>query len=146
MLVKYVYSWEEELGLAIVTIHENGMTFVGTAKCHEQDQDMKSEKVGTFIALNRAQIKHLTYIINKELKPQLKAIETMYNEMAQCKNFNPKSFEARRMRKKMYEIKDDIAELNEFKQFKITETAEYIKVKEDFYQKARKHRGLVKEG
>lgn len=146
MSVKYVYSWEEELGLAIVTIHENGMTFVGTAKCHEQDQDMKSEKVGTFIALNRAQIKHLTYIINKELKPQLKAIETMYNEMAQCKNFNPKSFEARRMRKKMYEIKDDIAELNEFKQFKITETAEYIKVKEDFYQKARKHRGLVKEG
>lgn len=146
MSVKYVYSWEEELGLAIVTIHENGMTFVGTAKCHEQDQDMKSEKVGTFIALNRAQIKHLTYIINKELKPQLKAIETMYNEMAQCKSFNPKSFEARRMRKKMYEIKDDIAELNEFKQFKITETAEYIKVKEDFYQKARKHRGLVKEG
>ena len=146
MSVKYVYSWEEELGLAIVTIHENGMTFVGTAKCHEQDQDMKSEKVGTFIALNRAQIKHLTYIINKELKPQLKAIETMYNEMTQCKNFNPKSFEARRMRKKMYEIKDDIAELNEFKQFKINETAEYIKVKEDFYQKARKHRGLVKEG
>ena len=146
MSVKYVYSWEEELGLAIVTIHENGMTFVGTAKCHEQDQDMKSEKVGTFIALNRAQIKHLTYIINKELKPQLKAIGTMYNEMAQCKNFNPKSFEARRMRKKMYEIKDDIAELNEFKQFKINETAEYIKVKEDFYQKTRKHRGLVKEG
>jgi len=145
MSVKYVYSWEEELGLAIVTIHENGMTFVGTAKCHEQDQDMKSEKVGTFIALNRAQIKHLTYIINKELKPQLKAIGTMYNEMAQCKNFNPKSFEARRMRKKMYEIKDDIAELNEFKQFKINETAEYIKVKEDFYQKTRKHRGLVKE-
>ena len=66
--------------------------------------------------------------------------------MTQCKNFNPKSFEARRMRKKMYEIKDDIAELNEFKQFKINETAEYIKVKEDFYQKARKHRGLVKEG
>jgi hypothetical protein len=66
--------------------------------------------------------------------------------MAQCKKFNPKSFEARRMRKKIYEIKSDIAELDEFKKFKLQETAEYIKLKEEFYQKARKHRGLVKEG
>ena len=146
MSVKYVYSWEEELGLAIVTIHENGMTFVGTAKCHEQDQDMKSEKVGTFIALNRAQIKHLTYIINKELKPQLKAIESLYNEMTQCKKFNPKSFEARRIRKKMHEIKADIAELDDFRKFKLQETSEYINLKEEFYQKTRKNRGLVKEG
>ena len=146
MSVKYVYSWDEELGLAIVTIYENGMTFVGTAKCHEQDEDMKSQKVGTFIALNRAQVKHLTYIINKELKPQLKAIESMYNEMAQCKKFNPSSFEARRIRKKMHEIRADITELDEFKKFKLQETAEYIKLKEEFYQKTRKHRGLVKEG
>ena len=66
--------------------------------------------------------------------------------MTQCKKFNPKSFEARRMRKKMHEIKADITELNEFKNFKLQEVAEYIKLKEEFYQKARKHRGLVKEG
>jgi hypothetical protein len=66
--------------------------------------------------------------------------------MTQCKKFNSKSFEARRMRKKMHEIKSDIAELNEFKNFKLQETAEYIKLKEEFYQKARKHRGLVKGG
>lgn len=53
---KIYRDYDKEKGLAIVIIEDKFGTSIGRARAHEDDQDLKSEKTGLFIAESKARI------------------------------------------------------------------------------------------
>ena len=90
---KFIYG--EEKGMSICKLETKYGLFVGKAKCHPDDFDMKSEKVGCEIAYSRAAIKSLKYERECIIKPSLKSLKQLYYSMKHSKKFNPKSYEAK---------------------------------------------------
>ena len=64
-------TYEYNEGSAKCIINYNGFDFIGLAKCHPEDEDMKSEYTGCAIASMRAEIEMLTHIRDNEIKPAL---------------------------------------------------------------------------
>ena len=126
---KATYKWDETTGTATCRIPYNHMEFIGTAQCHPEDEDFKSELIGSEIAYSRACIKVLQ-AMKTERRAQLHAF----------KEFNPDSFEAKMMRKKMDEISIDIDALKECIECVREDIRNSIDVAENFYQKIRKNR------
>ena len=91
-------------------IHK-GQEFTGHTKCLPEDEDFWSENVGCFIAETRAIIKQLKHA-KKQLIPSLKALEDFEKTLKCCKNYDPDSFEAKRLRKEIYLQKRKINEIN----------------------------------
>lgn len=91
-------------------IHK-GQEFTGHTRCLPEDEDFWSENVGCFIAETRAIIKQLKYA-KKQLIPGLKALEDFEKTLKCCKNYDPDSFEAKRLRKEIYLQKRKINEIN----------------------------------
>ena len=86
-------TWDNETKEATCTLYlNNGLSFVGKAKCHPDDEDMVTEKVGCEIALRRA-----TILLLKSRKIELQggynALHQLYYSMKHSKKFNPKSYE-----------------------------------------------------
>ena len=137
---KYKYSWIEQEGKATCTIIIKGKEFTGIAYCHPDDEDMKSEKTGKFIAEMRATVAYLTHIRDNELKPQLAALTQLYNNLKASKKHNEKSYEIYILRR---QIRLTTSELTKIKQ-ELTALKQgikdYIKGKECFYQAIRMRR------
>ena len=136
------FIWHEKTGIAICTINDK---FIGMAYCHEDDTDMKSEKVGCEIAYNRALIKSLKYEKNNVIIPSLRALRQLYYSMIQSKRFNPKSYEANMLKRQIENwefdlkaIENAIESVQEYIQY-------YIKTKDELYQHIRKNRKDKKE-
>lgn len=53
------FTWDEESGSCLCIIQDKNKIYYGTATCGPEDQDMKSENTGSFIAMSRATIKAL---------------------------------------------------------------------------------------
>lgn len=87
---------------------EDGKSFTGKAKCHPDDYEFESEKVGFTIAGYRALIKIGNYHIKHVIKPVLKAFQDLYDSMLTSKHFNPKSYEAKRIHKTIKTYKLDM--------------------------------------
>ena len=82
-----------ENGIAKCVLNTKYGTFKGEAKCHPDDFDMESEKVGCEIAYCRATIEALKHERDNVIKPSLKALKQLYYSMKHSKKFNPKSYE-----------------------------------------------------
>ena len=116
-------------------IHK-GQEFTGHTRCLPEDEDFWSENVGCFIAETRAIIKQLKHA-KKQLMPGLKALEDFEKTLKCCKNYDPDSFEARRLRKEIYLQKRKINEINSAIKDEQDYLTQYIKGKDKLYNRLR---------
>ncbi len=128
------FIWNEETGIAICIINEQ---FSGVAQCHDDDMDMKSEKVGCEIAYNRALLKCLRHEKNNVINPSLRALKQLYYSMKQSKRFNPKSYETIMLKRQIENWKFDLDSINDAIEVVQEYIHEYIKTKEELYQHIR---------
>ena len=102
--------------------------------------DMANEKTGYQIALWRAEIKYYTHIRDNELKPALKVLNKVMDEMKYSKKFNPKSYENRALQRNFYQVESDLDTIRYMLANTKQRLKEYIFEKEKFYQKIRANR------
>lgn len=88
-------------GISTVTINSRYGKFTGTARLHPADVDHPSEFAGCEYAEIRANIKYMK-ARKAECRVQLKTMQDFYNNIASMKNFNPNSWESKRIRKTIY--------------------------------------------
>ena len=125
MSLKESYNWNKETGEALVTIVDTktGKTFSGKAICHPDDKEYMSEYRGLDIADMRARINMLRDIRDSEIKPQLKVIKHLYCNMKTNKLYNPKSYEARAVRRQYHILQENLKIIQDL----IQENKTYIK-------------------
>lgn len=87
---------------------KNGLAF-GGAVCSAEDKF--DEEFGKELALARARIDKLQRQ-RKELMRDIAAVKKVYNAVAQCKEFDPRSLEARQFRKQIYILEDRVAAID----------------------------------
>lgn len=71
------------------------MTFYGEARCHPEDEDMKSERTGYFIAECRANLQLMRWRRDYEIMPMVKEYKHLYNSLAQSPKFDKESCAAK---------------------------------------------------
>lgn len=135
MSYKTNYSYSE--GNAKFTINYHGQIFVGTAKCHPEDSDFESARVGLTIAESRANIQVLRHIRDCELKPQLKILNHLYMNMKTSKYYNPKSYEANMLRSQIRALEKELAAIHNQIIDEQTFSKDYISGKDRLYKKLR---------
>ena len=123
---------------------EKGNTFVGRARCHPDDQEFESEKIGYTIASRRALIRAIKHHIKNELGPKFKAFKNLYTSMQTSSHFNYKSYEAKRIYKEMMNIEMEIKVFQEMILAIETELKDYISSKDIFHKKIKNLRNQVK--
>ena len=136
--MKRKYDYNSETGVAHIVILEGDKQFHGFASCHNDDEDFKSERIGMTIAEARAEINFLQHIRDNELKPALKALKHLYDNMTTSKHFNQHSYEARMLRRQIRIKENELIaikqEINSRKQF----ISDYIQQKDELHEKLRK--------
>lgn len=138
------YTYEEETGCATCILEIDGMSFVGVARCHPEDMDMRNHTTGEWIAYMRAAkkaIQHEIYIA----KIKLKAVEDCYSNMISSPKFNKKSYEARMMRKKIYFLREELEDFKHSKRVVEENINDFIKEKDKFYTQLRRLRAKDKK-
>ena len=140
-----IFQWDEESGTAVCIISDGDNLFIGTAECHEEDQDMKSEKTGSTIALFRATIKYYNHIKKNVLQPQLKQLNQLYYTMNRSKRFNPKSYENIMLQRQIQQREADLEMINELLRSKREDLRIYLTEKEKFYKRIRASRAAAAE-
>ena len=139
-----MFSWDEAEGLATCILTDGQNMYIGTAKCSEEDQDMKSEKTGCFIAECRAQINYLTHIRDNELKPALRAYNALYYSMNQSKRFNSESYENKMLQRKIHTLEFDLAVVKDMLAQEKQNLKEYLAQKAKMYARIRDLRASAK--
>ena len=132
------FEWDETTGLATCTLTTDYGTFVGVARCHPDDKDMVSEKVGCEIAYSRAAVKSFTHERDYIIKPSLKALKQLYYSMKHSKKFNSKSYEAKMIWSQIHNWQYDLNTINSMIDLERKITRDYINTKEILYQNLRK--------
>jgi hypothetical protein len=127
----------------ICSVFYNGREFTAETTCLPQDLDMKSDKVGQEISLQKAQIKCYKFIKNCELKPQLKILKQLYEATRYGKDFNEHSLEARKLRKYIKMVEEDIEVIETLISLSQENLSDYISAKDEFYNKIRLNRRKV---
>lgn len=125
MSYKETYKWNPETGeaMAILTDTKTGKTFLGEAICHPDDKQYMSEYTGIDIADMRARLNILRDIRDSEIKPQLKIMKHLYCNMKTNKLYNPKSYEARMVRRQYHFLQGNLKTIQDL----INEYKTYIK-------------------
>ena len=131
--------WDEELKMATCLLESNGQVFYGQAVCHPDDQDMCSEKTGIEIAIKRATIDAYCYYRDC-LKERLTALNQLYYSINKSKQYNPKAYESRMLRRQICIINSDLTTTKEIIAQLRNELNDYIKAKDVFYNQIRKNR------
>lgn len=133
-------DWNEELGMAqcVITDISNGVIITGYGKavCHDDDVKWKSQVTGEYIALTRANIDILRKKRDYELKPSIMVIEHIISTMINSKQYNPNSYEAKRIKKELKNLKDDLYMINTIIEDEQTSLKTYLDAKEELHQKA----------
>ena len=136
----FKFRWDEETGLAIAIIYTPYGVFTGEAECHPDDRDMISEKVGCEIAYTRATIDALVFERDNRIKPSLASLKQLYYSMNRSKQFNPKSYENKMLRRQIQNWEMDLKNINSIIRSQRQYLTDYINTKESLYQTLRKHR------
>lgn len=135
------FTWDEENKTATcVLTDDSGRIFIGEATCHPTDYDMSSERTGCELAFHRAKIQYLRAVRDNELKPALKALKHLYGSMTHSTHFEAKSYEARTMRKHIYQTTFDLTTIKEEIAYEYQWITDYIKGKERLYKSIRAKR------
>ena len=137
--MRYEYSWDSATGIAECHIKDKNLTFVGTAKCHDNDNDFMSEKTGCYIAECRASIARLRHIRDNELRPQIKSLKHFYYTLAHKKKyFTPDAPVVKCLLKQINLLEQDLAEVKQDIKLEQQYLSDYINNKDLFYKKIRK--------
>lgn len=126
-------------GYTTCELQYDGKTFIGRANCLDQDMDFWSENVGCFIAEMKAKIKMMRYM-RSETRKKLKVLTDFQKRLECCKDYNSKSFEAKRLIKEIYYYKTEIETITNAIQDAESYLKDYIEGKERVYQKLRAKR------
>lgn len=124
-------------GSAVYIIEYNGYKFVGEATCHPDDLDFESERVGLTIAEARANIKVLRHMRDCEVKPQLKILKHLYDNMRSSMKHNIYSYEAKMMRSQIRVIEKELATINNAIADEQKFIKDYIDGKDKMYKRLR---------
>lgn len=108
-------GFNRETGISYATIKTPNGIYTGYSYLQEEDKEYASEFAGCKYAEIKANIKMVKDKI-RILKSQLSAFEKFYNNISEGRNFNKRSYEARKMRRKMFELKDEIKNLQALKE------------------------------
>lgn len=130
-------DWDEELGMAqcIITDTSNGVTLTGygRATCHNEDVKWKSEITGKYIATARAQIDILQKKRDYELKPSIMAIKHILSTMTHSKQYQPNSYEAKRIKKELLNLEIDLSLINKIIQDEKESLRIYLEQKDNLH-------------
>lgn len=135
MSYKNNYSYSE--GNARFAINYHGQVFIGTAKCHPEDRDFESARVGLTIAEARANIEVLRHIRECELRPQLKILNHLYANIKTSKHYNPTSYEAKMLRSQIRALEKELTTLNNEIADEQKFIRDYISGKDKLYRRLR---------
>ena len=143
-MIEPIFEWVEELGQTTCVIEDKqGHIFVGTATCHDDDQDMKSRRTGEEIAYRRARIEQMKYI-RDEVKTELKALNQLYFSMKHSSHFNPKSYENKMLQRQIRGKNFDLDTIKEMLTTERENLKTLIQEKDKFYNQIRTHRNKAK--
>ena len=134
--VTFMYNSD---GLTRCDMYYDGQYFTGYAKCLPGDMDMMSERTGSTLAEIKANIKRLRYMRNK-VRENMRPLEIFESRLKCCKNYNYKSFEARRLRKEIWLYKEEIEEITNAINDEEAYLKKYIAEKDDLYFRIRSKR------
>lgn len=137
-----VEKWDAEQGLATCILYYTTSTGVplagvGLAECHPEDRDFISERTGSIIAEYRAEIDLLKKINNFEIKPSIAALKHVYCTMLHSKQYNPNSYEAKRLKKELAHLLDELEENKQSITSIQTTLNTYISEKDKLYKRIR---------
>lgn len=131
-------EWDADNGIAqcIVSDSKNGITIegFGMATCHENDKAFQSELTGSFIAQTRAYINILRNKRDYDIKPGLMALKHVRATMVHSHNYNPSSYEAKRLSKEIKNLEDSLHELNCVIEEEKKMLKEYLNDKDKIYR------------
>lgn len=143
-MIEPTFEWVEELGQTTCIIEDKqGHIFIGTATCHDDDQDMKSRRTGEEIAYRRARIEQMRHI-RENVKLELQALKQLYYSMKHSTRFNPNSYENKMLQR---QIRGKTFDLDTIKEMLATERENLknmLQEKDKFYNQVRAHRSKAK--
>ena len=96
-----------------------------------------SQLTGSMIAGYRAEIDLIKKVNNYEIKPGIDVLKHVYCTMTHSKKYNPKSYEAIRIKKELAHLMDELEENKQTIVYIQNELKEYIQNKEKVYQRIR---------
>ena len=133
MSYKETYSWDPETGSAIVKLTDDkNNIFLGQANCHPDDKEHMSKYFGLDLAEIRAKNNMLRYIRDTEVKPALRILEQLFTNMKTSKQFNPRSYEARMIRRKIAFLRKDLEIIKDIMATNKQYMLEMIHISDDF--------------
>lgn len=110
LIIKYslIYSkYNPETGVSKVWIKNRYGTFMGKSRLHKEDKDYVSSYAGCRFAEMKAIIKTYKRKV-QNLKLRLKELIYFQSMLEQTKGYNSESIEARKLRKRIYLLKEEI--------------------------------------
>ena len=131
MKISYEYNPYEQISTC--TISYKDKIFVGIAKCHPEDEDMVSERVGAVIAESRASIKYFQYLKEKT-KHQL---EILYHLLTYRNKEQKRTKEQKQIYKLYTKLQKEIIFFNERIELEKKLLKEYINEKDKVFKKLR---------
>ena len=139
-----IEHWDEEHGVArcILSYRMSSGAYlkgIGIAECHPDDTPFISQLTGGVIAQYRAEIDLLKKINQFELGPSITAVKHIYCTMTRSKHYNPKSYEANRIKRELAHLLDEYTENKNMIVLLKHNLDKYIQDKEKLYKK-------IKEG
>lgn len=139
--MKYLptFKWDEETGVATCILTDGQHYFTGIACCHDDDEDMCSQKVGEEIACRRARIDYLKFY-RDTLKSELRGLRQFYYAISQSNKFNKESYEVKMLFRHINRLEFDLNYAREIIEEERKSLNQYINNKEKFYQKIRQVR------
>lgn len=110
------------------------LCFVGRAYCCPNDLPYKSRITGEKIAYGRAAIKSIRYILNVELKSELKVYQEIYDAYKSSKKYNLDSFEAKLIKRKIKALGKEASIIKDMIVEYETSLKDYINSKDAFHK------------
>ena len=135
--------WDENHGISrcVLTYRTSSGVIIqgiGIAECHPEDEAFMSELTGSFIASGRAEIDLIKKINNYEIKPAIVGLKHVYCTMLHSKQYNPNSYEAKRLKKELAHLMDELEENKMAIQDLQEQLKQYIKDKDKLYREIEK--------
>ena len=138
-----IFEWNEETGTAKCTVSYKNKKIQGVAICHPDDKDMQSKLTGQEIAKRRAKIECYIHIKENEILPKIEILNHLIGTMTHSKNFNPKSYEIKRVRAELQNLKDDLTTINEELAEERVGLKLFLVQKDAFYKQIRTRRAKI---
>lgn len=103
---KLIYAnFDAETGISDAVIRNKNGTFMGIATCHPEEEAV-SDYAGCRYAEIRANIKAVQYE-KRMVNAAIKELEDFEKILKSLKDYNPNSVEARRLRRRIHEKKEE---------------------------------------